>query len=407
MPCSRPCAPPWPGACLPRAPGTSESRLRFLHAVTAGTERLVMVRRVVDDDGRELAPSPYWVEACRVLGRNAEALDRRTGAHGELVDDLAAAPTRREALRRLAADRRTVPGELGDALARRSRARGVAPGTFDDLDSFRVTELESYLRCPYGWLSGAYLHPQPLEPPFDAAFEGTLGHMVVQRLYERMVAEGAGPCTRAALPRYAGALPEVLRLAFAESRPSGTGAEYGIFADRLRVHLEVLLEGEAEMGPAMTPTAFELTLADDGLLGLSPPGRLTGRVDRVDLSADGRALVVIDYKRTGAKLKRDGRSGGPPSAAALRPHGVARAARRADAVRRPLRRPPHRGPQRGDQRRGDLRRRAAQGPGDRRRGMAAHGRRGGGGGANGGGRDPRGAARGAARERVPSVVPVR
>ena len=71
----------------PRAPGTSESRLRFVGAVGACTDRLVLVRRGVDDEGRELAPSPYWMEASRVLGRAPTELDRRMGGRGELLDD--------------------------------------------------------------------------------------------------------------------------------------------------------------------------------------------------------------------------------------------------------------------------------------------------------------------------------
>jgi RecB family exonuclease len=289
---------------LPRAPGTSESRLRFMHAASAATERLVLVRRVVDDDGRELAPSPYWVEACRVLRRDPEAMDRRSGARGEVVDEVDGAPTRHEALRLLASKRHSVPGELEAALGRRTRRRGLAPGALEHLAAFRVTELEGFLRCPYGWLSGSYLHPEPLEPPFDAAFEGTLGHKVLEALYSRMAAQGVGPCTPTARPRYAEALPEVLGEAAAELRPEGAGPEYEIYCERLRVHLLALLAAEAELRPAMTPTRFEWQVADDDLLGLAPPARLTGTVDRVDVSAGGDALVVIDYKRSGAKLRR-------------------------------------------------------------------------------------------------------
>ena len=65
-----------------RAPGTSESRLRFVHAADAARSRLVLVRRAVDDEGRELAPSPYWLEACRVAGRHFDELDRAPGARG-------------------------------------------------------------------------------------------------------------------------------------------------------------------------------------------------------------------------------------------------------------------------------------------------------------------------------------
>src|SRR5205823_6426497 len=59
-----------PGGLLPpRPPGTSEARLRFHATCAAARELLVLVRRYADDDGRELAPSPYWVEVRRLLDR--------------------------------------------------------------------------------------------------------------------------------------------------------------------------------------------------------------------------------------------------------------------------------------------------------------------------------------------------
>jgi len=185
----------------PRAPGTSETRLRFTHAVIAASERLVLARRVADDDGRELAPSPYWMETCRVIGRDPEQLDRRTGARGDVLDERDVAPTEREALRRLAAGGYVASGLLTSAAPRRTRVLGVPMGGFDDVSEVTVTSLDAFLRCPYGWFFDRYLAPRPLEPELDAAFEGSPAHSVLHGLYKELYEEGVGPCRRDTLHR--------------------------------------------------------------------------------------------------------------------------------------------------------------------------------------------------------------
>jgi hypothetical protein len=154
----------------PRAPGTSESRLRFVHAVDAARSSLVLVRRTVDDEGREVAPSPYWIEACRVAGRPPAELDDTTGPRGEVAASAAAARTQREALRAMALDGQVAPGLLAEAAARRVREVGVDPGAFRARTRLRVTELESFLRCPYGWFRDSYLAPAELEELLDPRF---------------------------------------------------------------------------------------------------------------------------------------------------------------------------------------------------------------------------------------------
>ncbi len=284
----------------PRAPGTSESRLRFAHAVDAARSKLVLVRRTVDDEGREVAPSPYWIEACRVAGRPSAALDRTTGARGEVAASAAAGRTEREALRAMALDGQVAPGILAEAVARRVRQVGVNPGAFRERTRLRVTELESFLRCPYGWFRDSYLAPAEFEQLLDPRFEGTLAHAVLQETYTRMRAEGAGPCVPATLARYRAALEAVLPDVCAHRRPAGAGAAYDALQERLRRHLGAMLERESRLGSGLVPTHFEFAMEDDALVAPAAPGvTITGTVDRLDLSPAG-AVLVIDYKRTGS-----------------------------------------------------------------------------------------------------------
>ena len=282
----------------PRASGTSESRLRFVAAVGAATEHLVLVRRAVDDDGRELAPSPYWMESCRVFGRAPGDLDRGMSARGDVLDDSDHAPTEREALRRLAVRGMVAPGALGQAASRRVRQLGVQAGTFDDVREISVTGVETFLRCPYGWLHDRYLRPEELQRPFDAAAEGTAGHDALCQVYQRMADRGTGACRIETLEHYLAELGRVLPGVIERYRPPTGGPAYDAFARRLDVYLRLLLRDEAEIGPLMTPHRFEWQLRDDGILEAPGPAMtLTGKADRIDRSTDGRWVVVVDYKR--------------------------------------------------------------------------------------------------------------
>jgi RecB family exonuclease len=283
----------------PRAPGTSESRLRFVHAVDAARRGLALVRRVVDDDGREVAPSPYWVEALRVAGRPIDALDVRAGARGEIAASPADAPTEREALRAIALAGGSVPGPLADAVARRVRALGVPADAFHDRERFRVTELEQLVRCPYGWFRDSYLAPQELERAVDAAFEGSFGHEVLDRLYARMIEEGVGGCGPGTLERYRAALEEILPAVAAELRPRDAGPAYEALTERLRRHLRAMLGREAALGSALVPTVLERRMADTTILADVAPGVVvSGQIDRLDVSPDGAHGLVVDYKRS-------------------------------------------------------------------------------------------------------------
>jgi RecB family exonuclease len=288
----------------PRAPGTSESRLRVTHAVDAARRGLRLVRRAVDDDGREVAPSPYWIEICRVAGLPWDRLDRRTGARGEVADAPDAARTEREALRALAADAGVAPGPLAKAAARRVRpVGGLGPDAFADRTRFRVTELEAFLRCPYGWFRDNHLQPQEIAEPLDVRFEGSLGHAILQSVYERMRDERVGPCGPQTLDRYREALEEVVAQTAASPPPPGAGAAYRALLERLRRHLSAMLGREAALGSALVPTVFERRLEDDLLVADVAPGVVvSGQLDRLDVSESGGHALVVDYKRSGARF---------------------------------------------------------------------------------------------------------
>ena len=288
----------------PRAPGTSESRLRFTHALDAAGSALRLVRRMVDDNGREVAPSPYWMEACRVAGRDPHALDRRTGSRGEIAEDIATARTAREALRTMALEGAVVPGALADAAARRRRPVGVPADAFLDRTTVRVTEVESYLGCAYGWFHSVVIAPLPLEQPVNAAFEGSLGHRALELTYRAVHAAGLGGCTTHTLETYRTTLDSTMTTVAAEMRPPGAGAPYEAAVERLRRHLAAMLGREAALGSTFVPTVFEERMSDPVIIGEGVV--LSGQLDRLDVSPAGDHAVVVDYKRSGARFDAKG-----------------------------------------------------------------------------------------------------
>ena len=285
------------GLLPPRAPGTSEALLRFHAACACATQTLTLVRRSADDDGRELAPSPYWVESRRLL---AAPEPLRRGVTG-LVPSLDGTVTGRDVDRRLALERHPALPAPAAALARRRGVRGLTRGVIRD--RVRVTELEGYLSCAYGWFVASVLAPRPLELEWDPAAEGTFGHAVLERAFRRLARDGAGACTAAALPRYQEAVHTALAEVASEVRPADAGRTFDAFVHSLGIRLDHRLREEAERGPRFTPTRFEDQFEAEWVV---PGVTLSGKCDRIDLSPDGRFAFVLDYKRSGRQLDKQG-----------------------------------------------------------------------------------------------------
>src|SRR5439155_23448500 len=94
------------------------------------------------------------------------------------------------------------------------------------------------------------------------------------------------------------------------------GAAAAIAAERMRAQIERFLEAGAARESDLRPAFFEASFGDDedddrpalDLGGL----RLHGKIDRIDVTPDGRRGLVHDYKTarevtSGAKLAADGK----------------------------------------------------------------------------------------------------
>jgi RecB family exonuclease len=168
-----------------------------------------------------------------------------------------------------------------------------------------ASRLELWATCPFKFLLQAALGVErPEEPeqryvlaPID---RGLLVHRILQAFVEDVLARGAAPAK--------GDLPRLTEIAARElDREERTGTPgYPLLwqAERRRIEadLEAWLEREATRDDGLSPcsaeVAFGSALGGPGVAVETEDCRLPllGRIDRIDLSADGRSGLVVDYK---------------------------------------------------------------------------------------------------------------
>lgn len=230
----------------------------FASACAAAGERLALICTA----SRERSPSPFFTESQRVWDAPGETPEA----------GLRAARVR---ARRLARGRDGSHPAIRDALARIARERLPEPWRdHGGRRAYAVTELESYLRCPYGWFVRHVLMPQA--PPSESQLLGSLVHEILAEALEE---------------------PQAGRPALVARRL----AEAQIAANARRVvepRLERVLAEFAGDGWPFPERRAELSLrlveeSDD-----FGEVVLYGRADRVDLRPAGerKQLLVLDYK---------------------------------------------------------------------------------------------------------------
>ncbi|MGA2009043.1 MAG: PD-(D/E)XK nuclease family protein [Solirubrobacteraceae bacterium] len=289
-------------ALRPREDALAAERYLFYSAVSRATERVFLAYRSSDEEGNLALPSPFIADVAELL----EPAWRERRARRLLADvvwDPALAPTERERARALAAARAPLTGEepaprrlLGPrALAGMRHTRILSAGA-----------LETYGDCPVRWLVERELSPAPLAPDPDPIIRGNLIHGVLERLLRAL----GGPITPATLPAAHAALDQLLSELAASPEPMpGAGRPEVVRAAALReiaADLRRYLDHEAATGPleGWRSYGLELRFGFEDSPGSLPalalgddadPVLVRGMIDRVDVDADGHA-VVRDYK---------------------------------------------------------------------------------------------------------------
>lgn len=278
-------------------------QLLFYEAVTRAKNRLVLSARASDDDGEALMVSPL-MEAVGDFYRGEEEAAplpvhsyRRIGESAKSGHD--ASP--RQRLRCSAGARDVGEPRVATAI-RRARKR---PGMLSDsaqgvgIDSstvFTASQIQAYVRCPYRWFYEYRLSPRELEREFGARDEGELAHALLAAAYERLIEQGAVTLSPASLST-AHELVDALH----EERVSAGGEADSLERQVGRSHAlqwarRVLAE-DADRVDGYAPALIEWEFGYEHDPVDMGGYLLRGRVDRIDVDRDGRA-IVIDYKRT-------------------------------------------------------------------------------------------------------------
>jgi len=286
-----------------------DERLLFYQVVTGARTKLVLSRQACDDEGRPLRRSVFWDELLD-LYRDPTAQQEPGGPPPSYAGlpplrslglaDLAEAPDAPRAQRRALRDaaRRgdvrqpRVRLAVARGHAREHRVTGEAARALQERETFSVSELEAYLRCPYLWFYQRRLSGQPLDRDVDALERGKLAHEAMRRFYSAWSAEGHDRVTRESLPAALEHAERISAEVLAEAMQPASLYEEEMH-HRARAGVRRIITRDALSFPGFVPHLHEWSFGDEAAVQLGS-FRLRGRIDRIDLGDAG--LIVSDYK---------------------------------------------------------------------------------------------------------------
>lgn len=281
-------------------------RVRFGRAMQAARGPVALARVTHDRQARECYPAAVWTE----LRAHAEA----TGAvkvacvgEGDIIADFD--PATGEGLKRervtCEAPQHLSAEAVPYLVLRRRDGEGEDAPLVPRLTS--ASQIEAYSTCPLCWFVSYRVKPQSIDAGFGNMEKGNFVHDVLEHLHARLPQEGMERVTPENLPRAQELLHEVFDETLAEhAGKRGTeGPLVPLSAVEERQVAEILpqLEGvlayESEALAPFAPRYLEFAFNELKVEYAGWP--LGGRIDRVDVDAENRA-VVLDYKhRTGVE----------------------------------------------------------------------------------------------------------
>lgn len=287
-------------------------RARFGRAMQAARGPVALARVTHDRQARECYPAAVWTE----LRAHAKAADdaKATGdakaagadkakcvGEGDIVRDFDPAAGEGLKCERVTCE---APQHLSAEavpylVLRRRDGEGEDAPLVPRLTS--ASQIEAYSTCPLCWFVSYRVKPQSIDAGFGNMEKGNFVHDVLEHLHARLPQEGMERVTPMNLPRAKELLHEVFAETLAEhAGKRGTeGPLVPLSPVEERQVAEILpqLEGvlayEAEALTPFAPRYLEFAFNDLKVEYAGWP--LGGRIDRVDVDAENRA-VVIDYK---------------------------------------------------------------------------------------------------------------
>ena len=281
-------------------------RVRFGRAMQAAHGPVVLARVTHDRQARECYPAAVWTEL-RAHAEAAGAAQVTCVGEGGIVADFDPAAGEGIECKRVACE---APQHLSEAavpylVLRRRDGEGENAPLVPRLTS--ASQIEAYSTCPLCWFVSYRVKPQSIDAGFGNMEKGNFVHDVLEHLHARLPQEGMERVTPENLPRAQELLREVFdeTLAVHAGKRGTEGPLVPLSAVEERQVAEILpqLEGvlayESEALAPFAPRYLEFAFNELKVEYAGWP--LGGRIDRVDVDAENRA-VVIDYKhRTGVE----------------------------------------------------------------------------------------------------------
>lgn len=275
-------------------------RVRFGRAMQAASGPVALARVTHDRQARECYPAAVWTEL-RAHAEAAGAAKPTCVGEGDIIADFD--PAAGEGLKRervtCEAPQHLSAEAVPYLVLRRRDGEGEDAPLVPRLTS--ASQIEAYSTCPLCWFVSYRVKPQSIDAGFGNMEKGNFVHDVLEHLHARLPQEGIERVTPENLPRAQELLHEVFDETLAEhAGKRGTeGPLVPLSAVEERQVAEILpqLEGvlayESEALAPFAPRYLEFAFNELQVEYAGWP--LGGRIDRVDVDAENRA-VVIDYK---------------------------------------------------------------------------------------------------------------
>lgn len=293
---------------------TQRMQKAFSAALATARECLVASRPLHTDEGEEERPSALFeelVDCYRFDPQNIDEVDRVTGLTSalsvyasELGEDDAAANLACGAAPALS---REIPCDSIQSVASNARRyillpRIFAGGVIADQPYLSPSAIESYLECPHLWFSLRRLRLDTLDADFGGLAFGNFAHGVLEQLHAAMPEHGMRRVTEDNAEQAVALMngifderQEIERHRFSKDALIPVNELERLEVEQLRHRLQELVRREARLLPDFAPFKQEMPFGEGDDEFIYAGVHVAGKVDRIDVDAYGRA-VVIDYK---------------------------------------------------------------------------------------------------------------